>query len=170
MKKEDKEPRISPKDSTLEPYFRKQEEREVNVHRDYLGWKIYCHKKRFKPSFQYELIRKFKQRFQAWDAEESDGELVLYDPEHHEFSITIRFGNFVTQMQNEFSVEIESQSFDWKRRQMRDHWRVGCRILGMLQRGKKEAYRITKQGLVWVPVRKWKYSGDALLAENHLRG
>jgi hypothetical protein len=148
-----------------ETYFRKQAEKEVRIHRDYLGWIIYSHKKRYKPSDRDKLIKQYKRRFQAWNCEERNNELILNDPDYPEFSIIIKFGNFVTQKQHEFSVKIESQSFDYKRRQMNDHAKVCQRMLGMLPKGKKEGYRITKQGIVPISIKNVKYSLDALLEE-----
>ena len=159
MKKENEEDKIA----SNYPAWKK----EVEIHRDYVGWKIYYYKKRYKHSYRDKLIRKFKQSLRAWDCEERDNELTLNDPDYPDFPITIKIGNFVTLSQNEFSVEIQSQSFDWKRKQMRDHGYVCQRILWMLPRGKKELYRWTKQGLVPIPVRDMKYYSAVLFGEDY---
>lgn len=160
-----KNPELPEEDPMWKAYFRKKEKREARIHRDYLGWKIYCQKKRYKHSDRDKLIRKYKQRFETWNCEKIDNELVLNDPEYPQSTIIIRFGNFLTPKQNEFSVKIKSQSFDWKRRQMISHAMLGQRILRMLPTGKKESYRITTQGDVFIPERSWKYSLDAFLGD-----
>jgi len=156
MKKENEQQKF------FRDYLEKQEAEQQRIFRDYIGWRIYCRKRPYRQSDRDELVRTFKRRFKAWNCEEEDSELTLSDPEYPSFLITIRFGNFETCSQQKFSVEIESQSFGFRRRHTKTHAEVLKRILQILPRWKKEAYREEQQGLVLIDVKRMKYYGGVL--------